>query len=821
MSRRALALAAALLAGVACAAWAAAAGARVRQPRPRAPVAPPLTSATTPALAPAEGGSAEALAPVDPLVANGLGSPLCEGRLGAEELPPAARRRCASSGFTAAAAPTGDYGLDVHIETGPLSFGADLLSAVQTMLVAPVWMVLVWSLHALVVMIEWAFTIDLLDGDATGLGASLRRLQAAVTAPWLAAALALAAVLVAYRGLVRRHALAATGEVAAMAAMMAGGLWLIADPAGTAGALATWADRAGLGTLALATSGSPGGGGRALAASMATVFTAGVEAPWCYLEFGDVGWCREPGRLDPRLRAAALRIASTRIAQARCQAREAWCAGERATLKHSAQLLREANTNGAVFLALPANGPDRNALATQGSLLRVLCGGAPVAGECRGPTAAQAEFRAAGGTWARVGGLLLIVTGLSGMLLLLGFIAVRLLAAAVLSLLCVLIAPAMVLAPALGEAGRAAFRGWAGQLLGALVAKLVFAFLLGVVLAAAAVLAGLDALGWWTQWLLSASFWWCAFARRHALLGPATGVAARPGPARALGRFRHLAPSPRRALLALRRSRERERAIADAARNRGDAERPLTPVRGEPAREDGQAVSLLDARSDEAAQVLATSAARETEAVALQGRLERIRAAHADALAAGDGRRATRLRQRAEDVESRLQDSRRRLAQARATIAAQAPTTATAQAPATAPAQAPAAAFAQAHEDVHRRRSRVYGQVEFLTEQARRPGALAAARSRARKGRDYAALAPLLGYSAADYERLDPGTRRVLRLALDRELAARHVAPEPSGPPPRIERPEPPRAPVGDSPVMRDALEVMAGRKKHFGEGLP
>ena len=48
---------------------------------------------------------------------------------------------------------------------------------------------------------------------------------------------------------------------------------------------------------------------------------------------------------------------------------------------------------------------------------------------CRGPTAAQAQFRTGSGTWARVAGLLLIVAGVLGMLLLLGFVALRLLGA--------------------------------------------------------------------------------------------------------------------------------------------------------------------------------------------------------------------------------------------------------------------------------------------------------------------------------------------------------------------------------------------------------
>jgi hypothetical protein len=233
-----------------------------------------------------------------------------------------------------------------------------------------------------------------------------------------------------------------------------------------------------------------------------------------------VGWCREAGRLDPRLRAAALKIAAKQL---HCTDSCKQGSSEREALERRARLLREADTNGAIFLALPANGPDRNAISEEGSLLRVLCE-APSATGCHGPTAAQAEFRTEGSTWARVGGLLLILAGASGMLLLIGFIAARLLAAAVLSLVLLLIAPAIVLSPALGPAGRRAFQRWAALLLGAVVSKLVFAFLLGVVLAVGAILAGLSVLGWWTQWLLSASFWWGVLARRRALIGLTGGA---------------------------------------------------------------------------------------------------------------------------------------------------------------------------------------------------------------------------------------------------------------------------------------------------------
>ena len=51
---------------------------------------------------------------------------------------------------------------------------------------------------------------------------------------------------------------------------------------------------------------------------MSALFASTIEVPWCYLEFGDVGWCRNPARLDARLRAAGLNIANRELAQVHC-----------------------------------------------------------------------------------------------------------------------------------------------------------------------------------------------------------------------------------------------------------------------------------------------------------------------------------------------------------------------------------------------------------------------------------------------------------------------------------------------------------------------
>ena len=164
----------------------------------RAPSAPPLTSAAEGVNAADEETDAGASpqGEVDPLVSNGLGSPLCRGALGGQELSSTSRGNCETSGFVAAGSPTANYGVDVHIDTGFLGISkGELLSTVQDLFVTPLWTALVWAVHALVVMLEWCFTIDLLDDPSTGLGGGLRQMQVNLTEPWLASVLAVASVL--------------------------------------------------------------------------------------------------------------------------------------------------------------------------------------------------------------------------------------------------------------------------------------------------------------------------------------------------------------------------------------------------------------------------------------------------------------------------------------------------------------------------------------------------------------------------------------------------------------------------------------------------
>jgi hypothetical protein len=777
----------------------------------QAPAGPPLVSHVALSNPPAEThkeepeSSAQPAVEGDPLVSNGLGSPLCGHPTGAGGLSGQALRNCRTSGFLAAPAPTPNYAFDVNVEHGV--FDIDPMALLQDYILEPVWIALVWAVHALLAMLEWCYSIDLLDSSTMGdVGRGLRQAQATFTDPWLVSVLAVASVLTLYHGLVRRQVAQSLGQALVTIAMMAAGLWMIADPAGTVGALEQWTNQASLGTLGAVAQGAPGGGARPLSEGMATVFAYGIEAPWCYLEFGNVQWCRDPARLEGRLRTAALHAANL-PKNARVNCSEAESAFEMCTSISSEEAragsgpgrerLLDAQTNGALFLALPANGALRNSVSRPSSLLNVLCGSEKI-DNCTGPTAAQAQFRSAGATGQRAAGLLLILAGALGMVLVLGFIALHLLGAALLSLLYLLMAPAAVLAPALGDGGRAVFRGWATRLLGAVVSKLLFSLLLGTLLLMVRILLSLHGLGWWTQWLLVSVVWWGAWRQRHQVLSFAGGEHRPTGMAGSLtARVQHALAGPRMAM-------------RGAGKVKGRFSRPAPSVaqqraRGQAVREraraqaDAQVGRTLEHEHGLARAQVRAAPQTQTELGAKQTQLARVRDAHRQARESGDTRRAARLGVRAQRIEGEITDRRQALTAARQKVGegeraqrtggrsytragheertrfldAQAALPASVEA-----ARASAGARTGTGATAGTRGTPALGSGGVASggsgAGADRPGVDGgSARTTPTQRRDYAALASLAGYGRSEYQQLDPRRQRQARLEIDRELALR------------------------------------------------
>jgi hypothetical protein len=421
----------------------------------------------------------------DPFRAMGGGSPFC----GRPELANAERRNCRGSGALSHPVRIDHYGFDIHIDTGVDNVAGNFAKGLQD-IAQMLWMVLLYLVKGTTLGLEWAFSLDLLGETMGGARRALERMHdQAIGDGWLFAAISAAGLWGIYRGLVQRRTSEAFTGLAATVALMVAGLVVVSDPVGTVGRASELANQAALGIVSGATTGSTQRPARGFGEAMRHVFDQAVLRPWCALQFSDVRFCLSNPRevidgsdlpKDPSVIAAYAR----------------------------------APTVADLFLAFEPNGEDdvdqRDQLyekwkEKEGDRLQSVV-----------------RIQKEPSTGPRLALLAVIAIGQLGMVFLLGWLAMRLLGYGGLALVLLLVAPIMLLAPALGDSGRAAFLAWVKRLTGALVAKAVYAVLLAVVLIATGALAEIESLGWIAVWLLQAVVWWTLFLRREEIIGLAT-----------------------------------------------------------------------------------------------------------------------------------------------------------------------------------------------------------------------------------------------------------------------------------------------------------
>jgi hypothetical protein len=449
-----------------------------------------------PAIAPAQAAAPVAAAGsgyVDPFRDLGAASPSCRFVLPAQQ-----RESCRRSGSAVHRYPLSSYGFDNRVGFSITDPGRSFLGALQS-LAAMLWMGIVFLLKGVLLLLEWTFALDLTGRAMPESRRTLGQLHQKVFGePWMLAAISIAGLWGIWRGLVQRQTTQTIAGLASTVGLMVLGLLVISQPSATVGYASRLANEAGTSVLAAATTGELRNSRGALARSLSDVFHATVRDPWCALEFGSVEYCDQ--RTKPGSPASNADLWLRYPAQSK----------EREELY---RLLKGEDIDGGGLIDTVTSPPlDLIGLDGDGPKLskevRDLVGKAPE----------RARMQEEGGTFPRFALLGVIALGLLGAVALLGYIGLRLLLASILTVLLLLFAPAMLLAPAFGDSGRALFIAWARRLIGAIAAKLIYAVFLTVVLAASRTFTHLD-IGWFGTWLLLIAFWWGVLLKRNELVG--------------------------------------------------------------------------------------------------------------------------------------------------------------------------------------------------------------------------------------------------------------------------------------------------------------
>jgi hypothetical protein len=528
---------------------------------------------------------------IDPLSGLGIRNPVCDDP--AEIHSRTTRTSCEVTGTPETTYPTSDYGFDVFIPTGITHPIGDFTAGFVTILNG-IWLGLLFVLKLVLTLLGLAFGLNpFADGPTMArISAAVSEIYATVTEPWLSALVVCAGIALAWRGLISRDVAGSVAGTIAAVAMLCLGLWVVHAPRESVGRLASFSNEVALGVIAAPQSASLGDPTGSYAEAMSHVWSRLVEVPFAGLDFSDVDWALGPPPEEAVKKAG-----------------EAFCE-DNGSLTLLAQLqnlgIGKTEEQCAHFAedryGKPKRVIDLYLRSSSGSSARAALWNYFDDDDTYKPKVAA---QGGDGVITRLSMLALFAIGLLGALLLLAWLAIRLLTQAAIAFVLLLALPFALFFPLLGDWGRRAFRRFGLALIGAVLAKVIYAAFLSVVLLGIVTLGSVEgSAGSATGFLLSAAFSWAVFLKRGDLIGwisvgeheRLAGLGAGGVAGFALGRRTARAPAraARSATTAgAHRARERRRLGAEATRR---------TARGSL---DGSARALADVRLQEARETVA------------------------------------------------------------------------------------------------------------------------------------------------------------------------------------------------------------------------
>lgn len=446
---------------------------------------------------------------VDPLSGLGIRNPVCDkvGQIRSERT----RISCQVTGAPESVYPSSNFGFDVFISTGVTHpVGSAAAFFVGTVLNG-LWLIMIFTLKVVLSLLGLAFGVNPFGDGATmsSLVNTVGRIYSRITEPWLSTLVVCGGIWFSYRSLVRRDVSGGVAGTLAAIALLVVGMWVVHQPRATVGQLAKISNDVALGTIGAAQGSSPGRPVGSYAEAMSRTWSRLVEVPFAGLNFSDVSWAlsKPPAEAVERADEKFCEDSGTlallsQLSDHGLEAAEDECAAFAARVYGKPRRVID------LYLRSSPNSDARSELWQYFDK--------DEADRYKSKVAAQGGD----GVLTRLSMLALFAIGLLGAIILLAWLAVRLFTQAAIAFVLVLAAPFALFFPLLGDGGRKAFKTWGLTLLGAIVAKVVYAAFLSIVLLGIRIFGAVDGpVGSATGFLLSSAFTWAVLLKREQLVG--------------------------------------------------------------------------------------------------------------------------------------------------------------------------------------------------------------------------------------------------------------------------------------------------------------
>jgi len=507
-SRKRRSLTAALLACVLIAGLPAAADAKAPTKGKTKPAGTATTQSPT---GPIPGSAVETDMP-----ALSVGDPFCNQ----QQLTNAEASNCRISGSVAQPYPTSRYELDYADPPTGLSqlSPGDWFATLLGQFCAVIWDVWLYAIRGVLALVNWAFALDLVHKTMGAMQQGLAVLHGDIFGvPWLDAALVVAGLWGMWHGIVRRKTTETLAGLAATVAMMVAALVVIANPQGTVGRLSTLANNGSLEALGAVSSANVSQPTKSFANVESGLFTALVLRPWCALEFGDVSYCTQRRGnttvADMWLAFDAMSPGRQGLYNLATTGNITTYGGVFGTLGKDLGLI-QAPPVVTTDQACGSGGDPQQCAALRAAQATSCWNGAVTGCAFSNSQSGEAQMQAGANPLTRVVLLMLIGVGLIGAICLLFYLGLQLVFAAIKTLVLLLALPVILLVAAFGQGGRQTVVSYGQRLLGAIIAKLIYAIFLALVVMIATILNGLQQMSWVSVWILNVVFWWGVFLER-------------------------------------------------------------------------------------------------------------------------------------------------------------------------------------------------------------------------------------------------------------------------------------------------------------------